>query len=47
MNPVTPFLVVVLFLVGLAFAQWVNVYIAVPFLAVAVIIALSLKMANA
>ena len=32
---------------GLAVGQWVNPYLALPFFAVAVIVAMSLKMANA
>ena len=46
MNPITSFLVLVFALAGLAAGQWVNIYLAVPFLACAVLIGLSLKMAN-
>jgi len=47
MNPVTSFLVFAFALAGLAMGQWVNPYLAAPFFFVAVIIAMSLKMANA
>ena len=47
MNPVTSFLVSVCVLAGLAIGQWVNDYLALVFFAAAVIIAFSLKMANA
>src|SRR5512146_2729678 len=47
MNPVTAFLVFILILAGLAIGNWVNPYLALPFLGTAAIIALSLKMANA
>ncbi|MGO8753977.1 MAG: SPFH domain-containing protein [Gallionellaceae bacterium] len=46
MNPITSFLVFVLILAGLAAGNWVSEYLALAFFAVAVIIALSLKMAN-
>ena len=46
MNPITSFLVLVFALAGLAVGQWVNIYLAVPFLVCAVVIGLSLKMAN-
>ena len=46
MNPITSFLALVFALAGLAIGQWVNIYLAVPFLACAVLIGLSLKMAN-
>ena len=46
MNPITSFLVFVFPLTGLAASQWVNIYLAVPFLAGAVVIGLSLKMPN-
>lgn len=46
MNPITSFLVFVLILAGLAAGNWVSLYLALAFFAVAVIIALSLKMAN-
>ncbi len=45
-NPITSFLVFVLILAGLASGQWVNLYLAFLFFAAAVIVALSLKMAN-
>jgi regulator of protease activity HflC (stomatin/prohibitin superfamily) len=47
MNPITSFLVFVFGLAGIAIFQWVNPYLAAPFLGAAVIIAVSLKMANA
>lgn len=47
MNPITSFLVSVCILAGLAIGQWVNGYLALAFFAAAVIIAFSLKMANA
>jgi regulator of protease activity HflC (stomatin/prohibitin superfamily) len=47
MNTITLFLAVACALVGIALGQWVNLYLAAPFIAAAVIIALSLKMANA
>ena len=47
MNPITSFLVFVLFLAGLAVGQWVNNYLAAAFFAAALLIAMSLKMANA
>ncbi len=47
MNPITSFLVVLLVLLGAAAAQWANLYLAVPFFAVAIIVAMSLRMANA
>ena len=46
MNPITSFLVLLFALAGLAMFYWVNLYVAVPLFAVAVIIAMSLKMAN-
>lgn len=46
MNPITSFLAFVLVLAGLAAGQWVNIYLSLLFFVVAVIIALSLKMAN-
>ena len=46
MNPITSFLVFVLILAGLAAGNWVNPYLALAFFAAAVIIAMSLKMAN-
>jgi hypothetical protein len=47
MNPITLFLVVACALVGLALGETVHIFLAPPFLVAAVIIALSLKMANA
>lgn len=47
MNPITLFLAVACALVGVALGQLVGPLAAVPFLLIAVIIALSLKMANA
>src|SRR5208282_4292124 len=46
MNPITSFLVFVFLLAGLAIGYWVNPYLALVFFAAAVIIAMSLKMAN-
>lgn len=46
MNPITSFLVFVLVLVGIAAGYWVNLYLALPFFAVAAMVAASLKMAN-
>src|SRR5271165_3234461 len=47
MNPITLFLVIACALVGLALGKTVDLFLAPPFLVAAVIIALSLKMANA
>jgi hypothetical protein len=47
MNPITLFLVIACALVGLALGKTVDMFLAPPFLVAAVIIALSLKMANA
>ena len=47
MNPITLFLVVACIVAGVVFGEWVNLYLALPFAIAAVIIALSLKMANA
>src|SRR6202049_949534 len=47
MNPITLFLVIASALVGLALGRMVDIFLAPPFLIAAVIIALSLKMANA
>ncbi len=46
MNPVTSFLVFACVLAGLAIGNWVNFYLALVFFAVAIVIGLSLKMAN-
>ena len=46
MNPVTSFLVSIFILAGLAAGQWVGSYLALAFFCIAVIIAMSLKMAN-
>lgn len=46
MNPITSFLVLVFALAGMAVGQWVNLYLGVLFLACAVVIGMSLKMAN-
>jgi regulator of protease activity HflC (stomatin/prohibitin superfamily) len=46
MNPITAFLVFVLVLAGLVTGQWVSLYLSMPFLAAAAIVAASLKMAN-
>ena len=47
MNPITSFLVLAFVVTGAAFGYWVNLYLALLFFAIAVIVALSLKMANA
>jgi regulator of protease activity HflC (stomatin/prohibitin superfamily) len=47
MNPITSFLVVLCLLVGMALGQWVNLYLGVVFVIAAILIAMSLKMANA
>ena len=47
MNPITLFLVIAGALVGLALGKTVDIFLAPPFLVAAVIIGLSLKMANA
>ena len=47
MNPVTAFVVFALGIAGLGVTAWANPYVASPFFAAAVIVALSLKMANA
>ncbi len=47
MNPITSFLVMVCILTGLALGNWVAPYLALPLFAAALLIALSLKMANA
>jgi regulator of protease activity HflC (stomatin/prohibitin superfamily) len=46
MNPITSFLVFVCIISGLALGQWVSPNFTLPFFGAAVIIALSLKMAN-
>ena len=46
MNPITAFLVAVCIAAGVTAAYWVNSYFALGFLVGAVLIALSLKMAN-
>jgi regulator of protease activity HflC (stomatin/prohibitin superfamily) len=47
MNSITAFLVLACIVAGLAVGHWVNPYLALVFFGAAVIIALSLKMANA
>jgi regulator of protease activity HflC (stomatin/prohibitin superfamily) len=47
MNPITAFLVFACILAGLAIGNWVNPYLALVFFAAAIVIGLSLKMANA
>jgi len=47
MNPITAFVVFALGIAGLGVAAWVNPYVASPFFAAAVAVALSRKMANA
>jgi regulator of protease activity HflC (stomatin/prohibitin superfamily) len=46
MNPITSFLVSVLILMGLVIGRWESPYLALAFFGAAIIIALSLKMAN-
>ena len=46
MNPITSFLVFVLIFAGLAAGNWVSLYLGVAFFIAAVIVAMSLKMAN-
>ena len=46
MNPITSFLVFVCILAGLAIGNWVNFYLALVFFAAAIVIGMSLKMAN-
>ncbi|BBP02322.1 slipin family protein [Sulfuriferula nivalis] len=46
MNPVTSFLVFVLIFCGLAVGKWVDPYVAMVFFVAALIVAVSLKMAN-
>jgi len=46
MNPITAFLVCFFIFAGLAIGNWVNPYLALVFFGVAIIIAMSLKMAN-
>jgi regulator of protease activity HflC (stomatin/prohibitin superfamily) len=46
MNPITSFLVLVFALAGIAAGQWVNLYLGVLLLVCAVVIGMSLKMAN-
>ena len=46
MNLITSFLVFALMFAGIAVGLWVNPYYSAPFVGAAVIVALSLKMAN-
>jgi len=46
MNPITSFLVFVLVLSGLAAGNWVSLYLALAFFVAAILVAMSLKMAN-
>jgi regulator of protease activity HflC (stomatin/prohibitin superfamily) len=46
MNPITSFLVLVFALAGVAAGQWINLYLGVLLLVCAVVIGMSLKMAN-
>jgi regulator of protease activity HflC (stomatin/prohibitin superfamily) len=46
MNPVTSFLVFITLGVGAVLAYWINPFLGLPFIALAVILGLSLKMAN-
>jgi regulator of protease activity HflC (stomatin/prohibitin superfamily) len=47
MNPITAFLVGAFLLAGMAVGNWVNVYLAPPFFIIAILVALSVKVANA
>ncbi|SNS93352.1 SPFH domain, Band 7 family protein [Noviherbaspirillum humi] len=47
MNPVTSFLVIICVIAGAGLAYWTNPYIGLPFLIIGMLIAMSLKMANA
>jgi len=47
MSPITLSLVFLLVLAGVGAAEWANPYLALPFFAVAAIVAMSLRMANA
>lgn len=47
MNPITLFLAAVVALTAFAVGQWVNLYLAPPIFVVAILIALSVKVANA
>ncbi|HUW00486.1 MAG TPA: slipin family protein [Gallionella sp.] len=46
MNPITSFLAFVLILSGLAVGNWVSLYLALAFFVAAILVAMSLKMAN-
>lgn len=46
MNPITSFLVFVCMVLGAVIANWVSLYLGLPFILAAIIIAFSLKMAN-
>jgi regulator of protease activity HflC (stomatin/prohibitin superfamily) len=46
MNPITLFLSAAFVLAGLAVGEWVNLYLAPPLLVIAILIALSVKVAN-
>jgi hypothetical protein len=47
MNPITLFLSAAFVLAGVAVGQWVSLYLAPPFFAIAILIGLSVKVANA
>ncbi len=47
MNPITASLVFLLVLAGAALAQWVNLYLSLPLFVGAIVLAMSLRMANA
>ena len=47
MNPITSSLVAVLVLAGVAIGQWVNLYLSLPLFVGAIVLAMSLRMANA
>jgi regulator of protease activity HflC (stomatin/prohibitin superfamily) len=46
MNPITLFLATVCVLAGVAASAWINPYAGIPFFAAALVVAISLKMAN-
>jgi regulator of protease activity HflC (stomatin/prohibitin superfamily) len=46
MNPITLFLFIALALAGFAVGEWINLYLAVPFFIVAIIVVSSVKVAN-
>ncbi|WP_075359996.1 slipin family protein [Caballeronia sordidicola] len=47
MNPITVFLAFVFVLIGLALGRWVNLWLAPPFIVIAILLGLSVRVANA